>query len=675
MKYRWERDEMIGEHTGMERIEIKSKDIRDIYVEKIGQILPEVLTEQRDVGGQLKQSIDFEKLRECLGEKCINLADKYEFSWVGKHEAIVEAGRATAKTLRPNLEDSFDFDSTKNIFISGDNLDVLRILQESYLNKVDVVYIDPPYNTGNDFVYSDKFQMSDEELKRGMNLINEDGWNVIGLTKNEKYSARFHSDWLSMIYPRLRLARNLLKDSGVIFISIGEMEQAHLKEICNEIFGEANFICNFVVEKTQHFGRQKLNSYNNVDYILCYAKELIDENSQLKELLVEFVKEEFEDAPLYNKSNNENVIHFPKGTVKFNLKDGYYSESTDSKYLLLDEVEVKDGINNNSFRLKFRSRWSNETVQNEISKGTRFWVKTQNFAIRAIYSEGKKSTEAPKQIIFTNQKNPTATKSRFNQRIDTFENATTELEDLIGEGMFSYPKPVSLIKYLLSLVFVDNEHLKEALVLDFFAGSATTAEAVLQLNSEEGVDWRYILCTLDEEVAENSTARKNGFGTIDQIARERIYRAAEKINLESPNCEETQDLGFKVFRVDSSNYKSVAATPSETTQSNLFDSVSNIKSDRTPLDLLYQVILSWGIELSIKVESMQVESNMVYNVGDGLLLACFDEAISESTIRQMAAQQPSMATFRDDAFGRSADKINLGEIFKEFSPETKVKVI
>ena len=663
-----------GENSGLEKLTRTSKDVFTDNISKIGQLFPEVLTEKRDEHGRLCPAIDFEKLKQFLSEEIVDGRESYEFTWVGKREAIAEAGRPTTKTLRPDLDESVDFENSENVFITGDNLEVLKILQESYLGKIDMIYIDPPYNTGKDFVYSDKFQKTDEVLKEEMELLDEEGRQVVGLTKNEKSSARYHSDWLNMMYPRLRLARNLLKDSGVIFISIDDNEQANLKAICDEIFGEENFVANFIWEKTQHFGRQKLNSYNNIDYILCYSKNLY-QDSQLKERLVEVVKDEFEDAPLYNNSNNVSILTFPAKTVKFNLVDGEYKQTLDEKYYLLSPVVVRDGWNENEFQLKFKSRWSNSTVQDEIKKGTIFWVKTENFSIRAIYADGKSATEAPRQLILTNQNNASKTLSRFNHRVDTSENATRELKKLLNGDYFSFPKPVSLIKYLISLIYNSDSHINSGYFLDFFGGSATTADAVMQLNAEDGGNRKFILCTLDEEVADKSAAKEAGYETIDQISRERIRRAAAKIQEEHPELIGKQDFGFKAYKLDSSNFKDVSAHPSQFVQADLFDSVSNIKEGRTGLDLLFQVMLTWGMELSLAIDLEKVAGAEVYDVDQGSLMACFEDEISEEVICHIAQAQPLRAVFRDSSFVNSADKINVSEIFKELSPHTKVKVV
>lgn len=362
-----------------------------------------------------------------------------------------------------------------NILIEGENYHALTVLNFTHQDKIDVIYIDPPYNTGNkDFKYNDDF-----------------------VDKEDTYR---HSKWLSFMSKRLRLARNLLKDDGVIFISIGEDEVAQLKLLCNEIFGEQNFITNFIWEKTQHFGRQKVNYYSNADYILCYAKQL--NNSGLKELLVESIKVEHEDAPLYNASNPENTLTIPAKKAIFNIPDGEYSCTTDKKYKLLKNVIVKNGKNKNDLILRFKSRWSQRKIEEELLKGTTFWVKSENFAIRAIYGSDKTSNESPKQIIFTNSKNEFVARSRFGQKVGVNEEASNELYNIIGEqNIFNYPKPRTLVEYLISLTFDKrkNVHKRNMTILDFFAGSGTTGHAILSLNSKSDSKSIFILCTNNEE--------------------------------------------------------------------------------------------------------------------------------------------------------------------------------
>ncbi len=388
-----------------------------------------------------------------------------------------------------------------NLYIEGDNLEVLKSLKKDYQNKIRMIYIDPPYNTGNDFVYNDTFK-----------------------------------NWSEMISPRLELAKDLLTDNGVIFISIGEEEVDTLKGICNKVFGKENFITKFIYEKTQHFGRQKLNTYSNAEYILCYARELI-KNGKIKELLVERINTKLLDAPLYNASNKISEINFPSGSVKFNIKDGIYKETKSKEYKLLQNVIVENGKNKNNFSLKFRSRWSAKTVLDEIEKGTTFWVKTESFAIRAVYN-GERSTKiAPKQIIFTNPKNPTV--SRFGERVTTSETATKELEQLLGGKYFNYPKAISLISYLISLIYDEKTGTfpNDFTILDFFSGSGTTAHACMHLNSLDRGSRKFILVQKPELPAKNSPAFKKGYKSICEIGIERITKAGKEVKKTNPKVD------------------------------------------------------------------------------------------------------------------------------------------
>lgn len=613
---------------------------------------------------------------ESLGEALDKLEDKdesYDFTWVGKRKSIIEAGAPINKILRPDMEASKDFDNTKNMLIVGDNLDALKLLQESYLGKIKMIYIDPPYNTGKDFVYHDNFTVKKADFED--NSTDSDGNVIVSedeYVENSKANGRFHSDWLSMMYPRLKLARNLLTDDGLIFISIGEEEESNLRKVCDEIFGEDNYVAKFIWEKTQHFGRQKINCYNNSDYILCYAKDLFV-SGQKTELLVEYIKSEFSDAPLYNASNPENELLFPAGKVKFNLKDGVYAASTDEKYRLIAPVTIQNGWNSNDFSIKFRSRWSPSKVLEEVKKGTTFWIKSNNFSPRAVYADGKTFNESPKQIIFTNQSNPMCTKSRFGEKVGTSEEGSSDFEKL-GLNGFDYPKPVSLIKYLISLVECEEK----SIVLDFFSGSGTTGHAVMDLNAEDGGKRQYICVQLDEKTDEKSEAKKAGYDTIDQITAERLRRAGEKIKSEHPDAD--IDAGFRVFRVDDSNENENIRKPlGEINQSDMFDMIDNVKKDRTPLDLLFGVIYISALPFDLKLETCKIGENTVYMYGyldeNTGLIACFDDEIPEETVKEIAKLNPLTAAFKDSSFKDSAEKINLSEHFRIISPDTRVKVI
>nr|WP_105104857.1 site-specific DNA-methyltransferase [Streptococcus suis] len=610
----------------------------------------------------MRPAIDFDKLRQFLSREIIEGRESYEFTWVGKRGAIAEAGKPTSQTLRPDLEESVDFDKSENVFITGDNLEVLKVLQESYLGKIDMIYIDPPYNTGKDFVYSDKFQMSEEELADEMDLRDEDGLQRVGLTKNEKSSARYHSDWLNMMYPRLVLARNLLKDSGVIFISIDDNEQANLKAICDEIFGEENFVAKFDWRKKTGANDAKDISVIT-ETILLFSKSKsvsIEENIWARD----------------EKSRNED--RFNKIDEFFETRGKYYLDTLDRGGL--GYIESLDfGIPAPNGKLIFpnnrdqkyndgwRWKWGKEKVKWGIENNFFEFIETPNkkagFSIKLknyqkVDNEGKIREQIGR--VYTNLIN-----DPINQQ------ANSEIKKLFeGTAIFSNPKPVGLIQY-----FLKTNRQTDFFILDFFAGSATTADAVMQLNAEDGGNRKYILCTLDEQVADKSAAKEAGFETIDQISRERIRRAAKKIQEEHPETVGKQDFGFRAYKLDSSNFKEVSQTPDSFSQESLFDSVSNIKDGRKDLDLLFQIMLTWGMELSLSIAKSQIDGIDIYNVADGALIACFADEISENVLRQIAKEEPLRAVFKDESFANSAAKINLGQIFKEEAPNTKVKVV
>lgn len=631
-----------GEHTGLDLLKVGSKDVFTDNISKIGQLFPEVLTEKRDEHGRVRPAIDFEKLKQFLSEEIVDGRESYEFTWVGKREAIAEAGRPTTKTLRPDLDESVDFDKSENIFITGDNLEVLKILQESYLGKIDMIYIDPPYNTGKDFVYSDKFQKTDEELKEDMELLDEEGRQVIGLRPNEKTSARYHSDWLNMMYPRLRLARNLLNDSGVIFISIDDNEQANLKAICDEIFGEENFVEELIWKRRTTPPNDRSIGKNH-EYILIYSKNQ-------EKLSLGLLPRDSESLSRYKNPDNDPNGPWVAADLSANGKGGRLSLST--------VFPIHSPIDNKNYYPPEGKSWlyNKEKIDNFIQEGRISFRSTGAPFLKRYLSEVRNGVTMPTILLDSGNSQVSA----------------KELDSLMKKkSLLEFPKPTKLLKQLIQVANVD----KSISVLDFFGGSGTTADAVMQLNAEDGGNRKFILCTLDEEVADKSAAKEAGYVTIDQISRERIRRAAAKIQEEHPELVGKQDFGFKAYKLDSSNFKDVSARPDQFIQGELFDSVSNIKEGRSGLDLLFQVMLTWGMELSLAIDSKKVAGAEVFDVDQGSLIACFEDNISEEVIRYIAQEQPLRAVFRDSSFANSADKINVSEIFKELSPNTKVKVV
>ena len=675
----------------MEKLKMQTENLVNTNIDKIANLFPNCISEGTDSNGKVVKMVDFDLLKQELSDIVVEGNDeRYTMSWPGKKQAILTANSPINATLRPCREESVDFDKTKNLYIEGDNLDVLKLLRHTYLNKVKMIYIDPPYNTGSDFVYGDDFATSVEEYLKASKSYDEQGNKLF---QNNDSNGKFNSDWLSMMYMRLKLAKDLLTDDGVIFISIGEKEQANIKKICDEIFGEFNFITDFIWEKTQHFGRQKLNYYSNADYIYCYAKEKSFANGIYKKLLVEFVNKELGDAPLFNASNSKNQLKFPAGCVKFNIKDGTYTKTTSADYKLLTPVVVENSKNKNEFILEFKSRWSNSTVQDEIKKGTTFWVKTETFAIRAIYGEDKTSTVSPKQILFTNAKNEFCAKDRNGIKINTSENATNDLNDLMDKKCFSYPKPVSLILYFMNLLYDENKniHHNKFIVLDFFSGSGTTAHATLLANALDKGNRQYVLVQLPEnldinlskvskearEIAENAIELCDELKKkhlLTEIGKERIRRAGKKIKDEYPNAENL-DIGFRVLKLDDSCMKDVYYNPENLSQDMLTSLEDNIKEDRSAEDLLFQVMLDMGVMLSSEIKTLDIYGKKVFNVNDGNLICCFDSNLSDEVVTEIAKMKPTYAVFRDNSIANDSICINFEQIFNTYSPTTKRRVL
>ncbi|HEM6378499.1 TPA: site-specific DNA-methyltransferase [Streptococcus suis] len=625
-------------------------------IAKIGQLFPEVLTESSDENGRLRPAIDFDKLRQFLSREIVEGRESYEFTWVGKRGAIAEAGKPTTQTLRPDLEESVDFDKSENVFITGDNLEVLKVLQESYLGKIDMIYIDPPYNTGKDFVYRDRSQLSEKELEELSKQRNENDELLFKFEKNAKQSAKYHSDWLNMMYPRLVLARNLLKDSGVIFISIDDNEQANLKAICDEIFGEENFVNNIIWQSRTSISNDYEVSTNH-NHTLIFSKN--------RTSLI-FSGDEIDSSDYINPDND------PRGPWKLVPLDANHAGG-DTVY----------PIKNPKTGVEYYPPNGRIWAYNRVKMAEMLSDKRIKF--------GLNDNSSPKRKLFYNErmaKGDKKTPSSIMLNAGTTKTGTTEIMGLFDQKkVFDYPKPVEFIKRLIQYGAPEG-----GLILDFFAGSGTTAHAVMQFVTDKKVSANYIVVQLDEDldksIQESDNTSKvaikaaismldilNKKHEISELTKERIRRAAKKIQEEHPETVGKQDFGFRAYKLDSSNFKDVSQTPDSFSQESLFDSVSNIKDGRTDLDLLFQIMLTLGMELSLPIAKTQIDGTNVYNVEDGSLIACFADEISESVIRQIAKEEPLRAVFKDESFANSAAKINLGQIFKEVAPNTKVKVV
>ena len=636
----------------MEHMKFETSDMVTENIDKIAALFPSTITEMRGEDGEIKRGVNFEVLKQLLSRDVVDGDECYEFTWVGKKAAMAEASRPITKTLRPVKADSRDWDTTENLYIEGDNLEVLKILQESYLGKVKMIYIDPPYNTGNDFIYADDFMRSQEEENEQMGMYDEDENRLF---KNADTRGRFHSDWCSVIYSRLILARNLLADNGAIYISIDDKECSNLKKISDEVFGASNFVANLVWQSTA-------GSNTGTDIVTVTENILVYTKNRTMFTFDGIVASD-QSYALSDKYENE------RGKYALDKLDrrrvaGHYSEALNYGITMPDGTIRYPGGGNQKSNEGWNYLWSKTKVEWGISNSFIEFKKTN----------GEWSVYNKRYARMDNEGNYVERTIPFRNLITSDQcntaQGTSELRSLFELRPFDFPKPSGLIRQLLLTAVRTN---KEAIILDFFSGSATTAHAVMQLNAEDGGHRKFIMVQLPEKCDEASEAYKAGYKNICEIGKERIRRAGDKIQSEHPDAK--LDTGFRVFRVDESNMEDVYYHPEELTQTMLGGMVSNIKPDRTDLDLLYACLLDWGVEISLSHTQAVIDGCTVHNVDNGALCACFDERVPLSVIDYMAKQQPLRAVFRDSSFAADDSKINVTEIFKNLSPDTKVKVI
>lgn len=634
----------------MDKMKMESVDMTEKNIDKIESLFPSCITEIVDEHGRSSKKINFELLQQLLSKDVLETNESYEFTWVGKRAAIVDANKPIRKTLRPCPDKSVNWDNTENLYIEGDNLEALKLLQESYLNRVKMIYIDPPYNTGNDFIYQDDFKISMEEYEDQIGIYDD---NANRLFKNTDANGRFHSDWCSMIYSRLLLAKNLLSSDGLIFISIGQVELANTIKMCDEVFGVSNRagICTRQMKTGNNQGKYFTQ---NTDYIVVYAK-----NDATTSALRDDMSQDLIDK-VYNKVQDKGPRKGERyrtmGLFQASLKHGgstYPIECPDGS-----KVITPDGL---------PWRWNQETFLKGKENDEVVFIQTNSSPL--IDCDTK---EKSKWNIYT--------KIWLNERMDAgqlpsdlilkFENrhAAKELNAL---GIpFDFPKPVALIKYLIHL-YTD----KSLIVMDFFSGSATTAHAVMQLNAEDNGTRKFIMVQLPEECEEKSEAFKAGYKTICEVGQERIRRAGKALKDANPLTTQTLDIGFRVLKIDETNMKDVYYNANEYNQTLLDGLESNIKDGRNDLDLLFGCLLEWGLPLSLPYTSELFDGYTIHDYNNGDLIACFDENISSNVVKEIAKKKPLRVVFRDDSFLDSPTKINVGEIFKMLAPDTRVKVI
>lgn len=629
----------------MEKLKMKTKNKVDVNIETIGNLFPNTVTEKikgYDENSKpiIEKAIDFDILKQELSKVIVEgREERYQMNWPGKKEAILRANAPINMTLRPCREESVDFDNTENLYIEGDNLEVLKLLQETYLNKVKMIYIDPPYNTGNDsFVYPDNFVISSEEFSEASGQYDEDGNMIYDIRKNNERNGKFHTDWLNMMYPRLKLARDLLSEDGVIFISIANQEINNLKKVCDEIFGDTN--CLGIIDwesktKCQNTRTAKYQLQNKQEYILVYKKSSLRYEFCLK-LTEHRVYPEVDESG--RKYRLEQIGEMSASGIR----------GRNSMIFPIDGVYPKEGN---------QWKYGIETVDKFRERG--------DLLIRngKAYFRVREFDEEDKMEPFW---------SFISKEIGTAETAKAELKAIIGEHGFETVKPVALIN---KLIFHVCSNYKNPIILDFFSGSATTAHAVMQLNAEDGGNRKFIMVQIPELTDEKSEAFKAGYKNICEIGKERIRRAGKKIKEENTDKADNLDTGFRVLKLDSSNMKDVFYNPGDINQSMLDKLESNIKEERSREDLLFQVMLDLGELLSSDIEEIEMQGKKVFNVGQGNIVACFDNYITEEVVKEIANMKPFYAVFRDSSLSNDSVATNFEQIFKTYSPNTIRKVL
>lgn len=636
------------------KLPLQTPNLTAQNIDKIAALFPNCITEMLDEEKSTpdhkvyKRGINFELLKQMLSPDVVDGDEAYEFTWVGKKASIVEANKPIRKTLRPCPAESKNWDDTENLYIEGDNLEVLKLLQESYLGKVKMIYIDPPYNTGNDFIYADDFMRSQDEENRQMGMYDEDENRLF---KNNDSNGRFHSDWCSMMYSRLMLARNLLTDDGVIFISIDDNEQENLKKICDEVLGSSNFIAQMVWQKRTSPDARRIISAGH-EYILAYVKDEVLGHSVLNPLPFD----ENDYARYKNPDNDPNGPWISTDCTAqggHGTKEQFYDLVTPAGRI----VKLQDGL---------CWRYTQKRMKEEIDAG-HIWFGFDGQGVPR------------KKTYLADREGKTMWTWWPNTEVGHTQEATKEISNLMGQtGLMDFPKPVRLMNRLVHIATQ-----KDSIVLDFFSGSSTTAHAVICENSLDSGNRKFIMVQLPEPCDEKSTAYKTGYKTICDIGKERIRRAGEKVREESPLTTQNLDIGFRVFKLDDTNMKDVYYSADEYSQTNLEELESNIKEDRTDLDLLFGCLLDWGLPLSMPYRSEKIDNCTVHTYAPGdaalnvpdALIACFDSNVPENVIKEIAKRKPRRAVFRDSSFASSPEKINVFEIFKLYAPDTDVKVI
>lgn len=624
----------------MDKLRMQSSNGVEDNITKIAQLFPDCVTETVDErSGQPKHLIDFEKLKQNLSDSVMSeRAERYQFTWPDKSKAILLANSPINATLRPCREDSVDFDNTQNLYIEGDNLDVLKCLKETYLHKVKMIYIDPPYNTGNDFVYEDDFAQSSEEYLANSGQFDEQGNRMF---TNAESNGRFHTDWLNMIYPRLKVARDLLTDDGVIFISIDDNEVENLRKVCDEVFGEQNFIATLIWERAFAPKNDAKFISSSHDYIVMCAKRI--ENFKIGRL------ERTQEANArYSNPDND-----PRGVwTSGDMLVKTYNKSCDYP-ITTPSGKIVNPVPGRCWR------FSEESFLEKV-KDNRIWFGPEGNGVprvKRFLSELKFEGMAPTSIL-------------FHKEVGHSQEGSKEVTALFGDkGVFDGPKPVRLLQRLLTLANLDDN----SIILDFFSGSASTAHAVMKMNVEKDKHCSFVMVQLPEHISEKK--KEQGYETVCEIGKERIRRAGKKIKEESPLTSQDLDTGFRVLKLDSTNMQDIYYSPKDISQADLFSQVDNVKPDRTGEDLLFQVMLELGATLDSKIEATTIAGKTIYNVAEGYLVACFDPDVTDDVVKAIAQMQPAYAVLRDTSMKDDSTATNFEQIFKTYSPDTVTKIL
>ena len=664
----------------MGNLKMHSLDGVQRNIELIGKLFPNAITEVKR-NGKVEHAIDFDVLRQELSDSIVEgREERYQFTWPDKKKAMLAANAPITATLRPVVADSVGKDGTpggfdsENLYIEGDNLEVLKLLQETYLGKVKMIYIDPPYNTGNDFVYNDEFGMRGEEWNATSGNYDEEGNQIVGrLELNTESNGRFHTDWLNMIYPRLRISKDLLADDGIIFISIGEDEVDNLHKIANEIFGEQNEIAIF--SRVMKSGGAKGQFYTpNIDYVLVYAKNISN---------AEFFRSDFSDEQIdrfYNRTETSGkrtgekygIERLYKASLDARPNQRYYIECPDGEFVIPPGVHFPDCCVEGEKVIPTSEdhvwKWTYDRYKSEKEAGNIVFIKSDQTSL-VTATNTQATWNIYNKLWLNEQKEKGVVPGNF---IAGFENRQSAVEMKKLDIPFDYAKPVRLLIYLIKLCTKK----KDCTILDFFSGSATTAHAVMKLNADDSGHRKFIMVQLPEKTDEKSEAYKAGYKNICEIGKERIRRAGRKIKEDAGlTAPADLDIGFRCLRLDESNMKPVYYTPDEVGQQDLFSLVDNVKEDRTPEDLLFQVMLDLGVLLSSSIEVKEIAGKKVFNVADGFLLACFDHDVTEETVKAIAQMKPYYAVFRDSSMANDSVATNFDQIFETYSPDTVRKVL